>query len=83
MTQFLLNLSNHQAQDILEELGMLENGNCPYTAEEILKAGMEYAINKGLSWLDNKIDFEHDYPSTKEELVKDYSKAMEGEIVCC
>ena len=41
-----LNLSNHQAQDILEELGMLEDGYCPYTAEEIFKAGMEYAINK-------------------------------------
>jgi hypothetical protein len=33
-----INLSNHQVQDILEELGMLENGNCPYTAEEIFKA---------------------------------------------
>ena len=79
MTQFLLNLSNHQTQDILEELGILENGNCPYTAEEILKAGMEYAINKSLSWLDNNIDFEHNYPSTKEELIKDYSKVMKGD----
>ena len=56
MEQFLLNLSNHQVQDILEELGMLENGNCPYTAEEIFKAGIEYAINKGLLRLDdNKV----------------------------
>ena len=79
MEQFLLNLSNHQAQDILEELGMLENGNCPYTAEEILKAGMEYAINKGLLWLDDNIDFEHDYPATKEELIKDFCKVYKGE----
>lgn len=44
----LTNLSNCQIQDILEDLGMLENGNCPYTAEEIFKAGIEYAIDKGL-----------------------------------
>ena len=79
MEEFLLNLSNHQAQDILEELGMLENDTCPYTAEEIFKAGMEYAINKGLSWLNDNIDFEHDYPSTKEELIKDFCKAQKGE----
>lgn len=79
MEQFLLNVSNHQAQDILEELGMLENGNCHYTAEEIFKAGMEYAINKGLLWLNENIDFEHDYPSTKEELIKDFCKAQKGE----
>lgn len=74
-----INLSNHQVQDILEELGMLENGNCPYTAEEIFKVGMEYAINKGLVWLDNNIDFEHDYPSTKEELINDFRKSQKGE----
>lgn len=79
MEKFLLNLSNCQVQDILEELGMLENGNCPYTAEEIFKAGMEYAIDKGLSWINYNIDFEHDYPSTKEELIKDFRKAMKGE----
>lgn len=79
MEQFLLNLSNCQVQDILEELGMLENGNCPYTAEEIFKAGMEYAVDKGLLWLDDNIDFEHDYPSAKEELIKDFRKVMKGE----
>lgn len=78
MEQFLLNLSNHQVQDILEELGMLENGNCPYTAEEIFKAGMEYAIDKGLSWINDNIDFEHNYPSTKEELIKNFRKVMKG-----
>ena len=47
MEEFLLNLSNHQVQDILEELGMLdENGNCNYTAEELFEAGIEYAIEK-------------------------------------
>ena len=50
----LLNMSNHRAQDILEDLGMIdENGNCPYTAEEILKAGIEYAVNKNCEWLRN------------------------------
>ena len=58
---------------------MLENGNCPYTSEEIFKAGMEYAIDKGLLWIDDNIDFEHDYPSTKEELIKDFRKVMKGE----
>ena len=39
-----LELSNHQVQDILDDMGMIdENGNCPYTAEEIFKAGVEYA----------------------------------------
>ena len=38
-----LELSNHQVQDILDDMGMIdENGNCPYTAEEIFKAGVEY-----------------------------------------
>jgi len=76
MEQFLLNLSNHQIQDILQEIGMLEDGNCSYTAEEIFKAGMEYAINKGILWLNENIDFEHNYPSTKEELIKDFCKAQ-------
>ena len=40
-------LSNHQAQDILDDMGMIdENGNCPYTAEEIFKSGVEYAYKK-------------------------------------
>lgn len=42
-----LELSNHQVQDILDDMGMIdENGNCPYTAEEIFKAGVEYAEKK-------------------------------------
>lgn len=40
----MVELSNHQVQDILDDMGMIdENGNCPYTAEEIFKAGVEYA----------------------------------------
>ena len=32
-------LSNHEVQDILEDMNMIDdNGNCPYTAEEIFKA---------------------------------------------
>ena len=76
MEEILLNLSNRQVEDILEELGMVEDGKCPYTAEEIFIAGMEHAISIGLKWLDGNIDFEHDYPSTKEELIKDYKKAV-------
>lgn len=42
-----LELSNHQVQDILDDMGMIdENGNCPYTAEEIFKAGVEFAEKK-------------------------------------
>lgn len=38
------NLSNNQIQDILDDLGMIDdNGCCPYTAEEIFKAGVNYA----------------------------------------
>lgn len=39
-------LGNNQVQDILEDMGMLDdNGRCPHTAEEIFKAGMEHAFN--------------------------------------
>ena len=39
-------LGNNQVQDILEDMGMLDdNGQCPHTAEEIFKAGMEHAYN--------------------------------------
>ena len=39
-------LGNNQVQDILEDMGMLDdNGQCPHTAEEIFKAGMEHAFN--------------------------------------
>lgn len=38
-------IGNNQIQDILEELGMIdENGNCPYTCEEIFKAGIRYTL---------------------------------------
>ena len=40
---FLSEIGNNQIQDILDDMGMLdENGNCPYTAEEIFREGMEY-----------------------------------------
>lgn len=42
----LPSLGNNQVQDILEDMGILDdNGQCPHTAEEIFKAGMEYAYN--------------------------------------
>ena len=58
-------------------MGMLdENGNCPYTAEEIFKAGMEYAINLSIKWLNDNIDLEHNYPNSNEELVNDFEQKM-------
>ena len=42
----LPSLGNNRVQDILEDMGMLDdNGQCPYTVEEIFKAGIEYAYN--------------------------------------
>ena len=42
----LPSLGNNQVQDILEDMGMLDdNGQCSHTAEEIFKAGMEYKYN--------------------------------------
>lgn len=77
----LSELGNNQTQDILEDMGMLdENGRCPYIAEEIFKAGMEYAIKLSTKWLNDNIDLEHDYPNSKEELVNDFYKAMVGDI---
>ena len=73
----LSELGNNQTQDILEDMGMLdENGNCPYTTEEIFKAGMEYGINLSIKWLNDNIDLEHDYPNSKEELVNDFEQEM-------
>ncbi len=77
----LSELGNNQTQDILEDMDMLdENGRCPFTAEEIFKAGMEYAFKLSIKWLNDNIDLEHDYPNSKEELVNDYYKAMVGDI---
>ena len=73
----LSELGNNQTQDILYDMGMLdENGNCPYTTEEIFKAGMEYGINLSIKWLNDNIDLEHDYPNSKEELVNDFEQEM-------
>jgi len=53
----LSELGNHQVQDILEDMNMLdENGNCPYTTEEIFKAGIEYFIDISKKWLQENID---------------------------
>ena len=77
----LSELGNNQTQDILEDMDMLdENGRCPYTAEEIFKAGMEYAFNLSTKWLNDNVDLEHDYPNSKEELVNDFYKATVGDI---
>ena len=77
-----LELSNHQVQDILDDMGMIdENGNCPYTAEEIFKAGVEYAkekmINKACEWMEwirRCGSFYGTYIS--EESIRDFRKSM-------
>ena len=74
---FLSEIGNHQIQNILDDMGMIdENGFCKYTAEEIFRAGMEYAFNVSKKWLIDNIDLEHDYPSSNEELINDYCKIM-------
>lgn len=73
----LSELGNNQTQDILDDMGMIdENGNCPYTSEEIFKAGMEYAINLSIKWLNDNIDLEHNYPNSKEELVNAFKQKI-------
>ena len=89
----MVELSNHQVQDILDDMGMIdENGNCPYTAEEIFKAGVEYAekeiIEKCWRWItENFYEYypEDDYSFIRcvfadgEELLKDFNKTMKRE----
>lgn len=73
--EYTLELSNHEVQDILDDMNMLDdNGNCPYTAEEIFNAGIEYAFKVSLNWLKDNMDLEHDYPSSNEELINDFYK---------
>ena len=89
-----LELSNHQVQDILDDMGMIdENGNCPYTAEEIFKAGVEYAkekmIDKAHEWLkkcfyEQEHECDYGYYITLEttfdelnDVMDDFRKAME------
>lgn len=77
--EYTLELSNHEVQDILENMNMIDdNGNCPYTAEEIFKAGIEYAFNVSLNWLKDNMDLEHDYPNSNEELIENFNKLYYG-----
>lgn len=49
-SDILKTLGNNQIQDILEEMEMIdEEGNCPYTAEEIFKAGIEYVFKQSIN----------------------------------
>ena len=74
-----LELSNHQVQDILDDMGMIdENGNCPYTAEEIFKAGVEYAKKMMIEKLrkqfqDNVYDR---YFEMHEDYIEDFCKEL-------
>ena len=75
--KYTLELSNHEVQDILEDMNMIDNnGNCPYTAEEIFNAGVEYAFKVSLNWLKDNIDLEHNYPSSNEELINDFKNLL-------
>ena len=79
--KYTLELSNHEVQDILEDMDMIDdNGICRYTTEEIFKAGVEYAFNVSLNWLKDNMDLEHDYPSSNEELINNFNKLYYGEI---
>ena len=70
----MVELSNHQVQDILDDMGMIdENGNCPYTAEEIFKAGIEYAVSK--AYEDGyKTAVENIWDWITEKFYEDYSE---------
>ena len=70
----LSELGNSKTQDILEELGILENGKCQCTVEEIFKAGIEYNIELTIGWLKENMDLEHNFPSNDEELINTYIK---------
>ena len=84
-----LELSNHQVQDILDDMGMIdENGNCPYTAEEIFKAGVEYAKERCWRWITENFyeGYSEDDKSyvgsmfkNGEEMLKDFNKTMKRE----
>ena len=76
--EYTLELSNHEVQDILDDMNMIDdNGNCPYTAEEIFNAGVEYAFKVSINWLKDNMDLEQDYPSSNEEIIKDYNKLLQ------
>ena len=66
--------SKNQIQDILDDLGMLdENGYCPHTAEEIFQEGMIYVLNNR-----KQID-EHFYNLA----LKDVNKKVKEELTWC
>lgn len=48
-----------------------DNGQCPYTVEEIFKGVMEHGFDEVIKWLRNNVDLDHDYPNSIEELIND------------
>jgi hypothetical protein len=55
-------LGNNKIQDILDEMGMIdENGYCPYTAEEIFTAGVEWTFKEIFGWTLDDADFNKEY----------------------
>lgn len=81
MEEFLLNLSNHQVQDILEELGMIdEDDHCNYTAEELFKAGMEYAIEKAVVFVYHLTAHPNVHNIDGNDLVESFKEYMNTDI---
>lgn len=75
----LSELGNNQVQDILEEIGMLdENGQCPYTVEEIFKSGMEHAIKMSEEWWQDNFSYT-DEVCEKYNNIREYRNAMLGD----
>lgn len=70
-------LGNNQVQDILEELGMIdENGNCPYTAEEIFKAGVLWNSFQVLKWCHENISG----PSEIDDSLRDIFAGIQANV---
>lgn len=75
----MVELSNHQVQDILDDMGMIdENGNCPYTVEEIFKAGVEYAKKVMIEKFRNKLQecVCDRYFEMHEDYIEDFCKEL-------
>ena len=48
-----------------------------YVCQKTAEITKKRFIYNAIKWLKDNIDFEHDYPNSKEELINDFKKAME------
>ena len=62
-----------------EEMGIDNYGSSDYQVgvHDGVKLADKTMIEKACEWLKDNIDFEHNYPNSKEELINDFKKAME------